>query len=42
MAANLADLLERSTLPESVYRHEWAVGDLVIWATGAVPDRATW
>lgn len=39
--AYLADLLERSTLPERVYRHEWAVGDLVIWDNRGVLHRAT-
>jgi alpha-ketoglutarate-dependent taurine dioxygenase len=29
--ALLDDLLERSTRPERVYRHEWSVGDMVIW-----------
>jgi alpha-ketoglutarate-dependent taurine dioxygenase len=39
--AYLADLLERSTVPERVYRHEWAVGDLVIWDNRGVLHRAT-
>jgi len=39
--AYLADLLERSTLPDRVYRHEWAVGDLVIWDNRGVLHRAT-
>ena len=39
--AYLADLLERSTQPERVYRHEWAVGDLVIWDNRGVLHRAT-
>ena len=39
--AYLADLLERSTLPERIYRHEWAVGDLVIWDNRGVLHRAT-
>jgi alpha-ketoglutarate-dependent taurine dioxygenase len=38
--ALLADLLERSTPPEVVYRHEWAVGDLVIWDNRGVLHRA--
>jgi alpha-ketoglutarate-dependent taurine dioxygenase len=38
--ALLADLLERSTPPEAVYRHEWAVGDLVIWDNRGVLHRA--
>jgi alpha-ketoglutarate-dependent taurine dioxygenase len=36
----LADLLARSTAPEHVYRHEWAVGDLVIWDNRGVLHRA--
>jgi alpha-ketoglutarate-dependent taurine dioxygenase len=39
--AYLAELLERSTVPERVYRHEWAVGDLVIWDNRGVLHRAT-
>ena len=39
--AFLADLLDRSTVPERVYRHEWAVGDLVIWDNRGVLHRAT-
>jgi alpha-ketoglutarate-dependent taurine dioxygenase len=39
--AYLADLLERSTVAERVYRHEWAVGDLVIWDNRGVLHRAT-
>jgi alpha-ketoglutarate-dependent taurine dioxygenase len=39
--AYLADLLERSTVPERVYRHEWSVGDLVIWDNRGVLHRAT-
>jgi len=27
----LLDLLEHATQRERVYRHEWQVGDLVIW-----------
>ena len=38
--ALLADLLERSTPPEAVYRHEWSVGDLVIWDNRGVLHRA--
>jgi alpha-ketoglutarate-dependent taurine dioxygenase len=38
--ALLADLLERSTVPERVYRHEWSVGDLVIWDNNGVLHRA--
>lgn len=39
--AYLDDLLARSTTPERVYRHEWAVGDLVIWDNRGVLHRAT-
>jgi alpha-ketoglutarate-dependent taurine dioxygenase len=39
--AYLADLLDRSTVPERVYRHEWAIGDLVIWDNRGVLHRAT-
>ncbi len=38
--ALLADLLERATTPDRVYRHEWAVGDLVIWDNTGVMHRA--
>ena len=38
--ALLADLLERSTAPDRVYRHEWTVGDLVIWDNRGVMHRA--
>ncbi len=38
--ALLDDLLTRSTAPERVYRHEWAVGDLVIWDNRGVLHRA--
>lgn len=36
----LDDLLDRATAPEHVYRHEWAVGDLVIWDNTGVLHRA--
>jgi alpha-ketoglutarate-dependent taurine dioxygenase len=39
--AYLDDLLARATAPERVYRHEWAVGDLVIWDNRGVLHRAT-
>jgi alpha-ketoglutarate-dependent taurine dioxygenase len=39
--AYLDDLLDRSTVPERVYRHQWAVGDLVIWDNRGVLHRAT-
>jgi alpha-ketoglutarate-dependent taurine dioxygenase len=38
--ALLADLLHRSTRPDRVYRHEWSVGDLVIWDNRGVLHRA--
>ena len=38
--ALLADVLERSTAPSRVYRHEWRVGDLVIWDNRGVLHRA--
>jgi alpha-ketoglutarate-dependent taurine dioxygenase len=38
--ALLDGLLEKSTPPEQVYRHEWAVGDLVIWDNRGVLHRA--
>lgn len=36
----LEDVLERATAPERVYRHEWSVGDLVIWDNRGVLHRA--
>jgi alpha-ketoglutarate-dependent taurine dioxygenase len=36
----LDDLLQRSTAAERVYRHEWEVGDLVIWDNRGVLHRA--
>ncbi|MGP0029144.1 MAG: TauD/TfdA dioxygenase family protein [Acidimicrobiales bacterium] len=36
----LADLLARSTTPERIYRHEWDVGDLVMWDNRGVLHRA--
>jgi alpha-ketoglutarate-dependent sulfate ester dioxygenase len=38
--ALLTDLLRRSTTPERVYRHEWSVGDTVIWDNRGVLHRA--
>jgi alpha-ketoglutarate-dependent taurine dioxygenase len=38
--ALLDDLLARSTVPERVYRHEWELGDLVIWDNRGVLHRA--
>jgi alpha-ketoglutarate-dependent taurine dioxygenase len=39
--ALLDGLLERATKPERVYRHEWQVGDVVIWDNRGVLHRAT-
>ena len=36
----LEDLLARSTAPGRVYRHEWEVGDTVIWDNRALLHRA--
>jgi alpha-ketoglutarate-dependent taurine dioxygenase len=38
--ALLADLLGRATAPERVYRHEWSVGDTVMWDNRGVLHRA--
>jgi len=38
--ALLDDLLARSTAPERIYRHEWSLGDLVIWDNRGVLHRA--
>jgi alpha-ketoglutarate-dependent taurine dioxygenase len=38
--ALLDELLQHSTEPERVYRHEWCVGDLVIWDNRGVLHRA--
>lgn len=38
--ALLADLLDRTTAPERVYRHQWSVGDTVIWDNTGVVHRA--
>jgi alpha-ketoglutarate-dependent taurine dioxygenase len=38
--AVLQDLLDHATAPERVYRHTWAVGDLVIWDNRGVLHRA--
>jgi alpha-ketoglutarate-dependent taurine dioxygenase len=35
----LDDILERATAPESVYRHEWSLGDTVIWDNRGVVHR---
>jgi alpha-ketoglutarate-dependent taurine dioxygenase len=39
--ALLAELLEKSTIAERVYRHHWQVGDMVIWDNRGVLHRAT-
>lgn len=36
----LAELLERATVPERVYSHNWSVGDTVIWDNRGVLHRA--
>jgi alpha-ketoglutarate-dependent taurine dioxygenase len=36
----LDDLLARCTAPDRVYRHEWSVGDTVIWDNRGVIHRA--
>jgi alpha-ketoglutarate-dependent 2,4-dichlorophenoxyacetate dioxygenase len=36
----LRDLTEHATQPQFVYRHRWAVGDLVIWDNRATMHRA--
>jgi alpha-ketoglutarate-dependent taurine dioxygenase len=38
--ALLDALLARSTTPDRVYRHEWSVGDMVIWDNRGVLHRA--
>ena len=36
----LQDVLDKATTPERVYRHEWEVGDVVIWDNRGVLHRA--
>ena len=36
----LRDLIEHATRPEFVYRHQWRIGDLVIWDNRATMHRA--
>ncbi len=36
----LDDLLARATTPDRVYRHQWSVGDLVMWDNRGVLHRA--
>ncbi|HEY2499890.1 MAG TPA: TauD/TfdA family dioxygenase [Mycobacterium sp.] len=38
--ALLAELLDRATVPENVYSHDWSVGDTVIWDNRGVLHRA--
>jgi alpha-ketoglutarate-dependent sulfate ester dioxygenase len=38
--ALLAELLDRATVPEKVYSHNWTVGDTVIWDNRGVLHRA--
>jgi alpha-ketoglutarate-dependent taurine dioxygenase len=38
--ALLADLLNRATTPDKVYRHRWSIGDTVIWDNRGVLHRA--
>jgi alpha-ketoglutarate-dependent taurine dioxygenase len=38
--ALLASLVERSTAPEFLYRHQWSLGDMVIWDNRGVMHRA--
>ncbi len=37
----LDDLLDRCTAPDRIYRHEWSVGDTVIWDNRGVIHRAS-
>jgi alpha-ketoglutarate-dependent 2,4-dichlorophenoxyacetate dioxygenase len=37
----IGDLISQATLPDSVYSHEWRVGDLVIWDNLATMHRGT-
>jgi alpha-ketoglutarate-dependent 2,4-dichlorophenoxyacetate dioxygenase len=37
----LRDLMDHATQPQFVYRHEWRVGDLVIWDNKSTMHRAT-
>jgi alpha-ketoglutarate-dependent 2,4-dichlorophenoxyacetate dioxygenase len=39
--ALLDDLLARATRPENIYRHEWKLGDVIVWSNQAVVHRAT-
>lgn len=35
----LSELLEHATQPQFVYRHDWRVGDVVMWDNRAVLHR---
>jgi alpha-ketoglutarate-dependent taurine dioxygenase len=37
--ALLAELMARATVPDRVYRHEWSVGDFVVWDNTGVMHR---
>jgi alpha-ketoglutarate-dependent taurine dioxygenase len=37
--ALLADLLDRATTPDRVYRHAWSAGDLIVWDNTGVMHR---
>lgn len=39
--ALLDDLLARATRPENTYRHQWKLGDVIVWDNQAVVHRAT-
>ena len=39
--ALLEDLLDRATKPETIYRHDWRAGDVVVWDNQAALHRAT-
>ena len=39
--ALLRDLFERCAMPENTYRHQWEVGDIVMWDNCATLHRAT-
>jgi alpha-ketoglutarate-dependent taurine dioxygenase len=39
--ALLADLVERATIPERVYRHRWSPGDTVLWDNRGLLHRVT-
>jgi len=38
--ALLAELLDRATVPDRVYSHNWSIGDTVIWDNQGVLHRA--